>query len=81
MTSTQTIDRIVAGRADLSDLINGAIEALIAAHYELPALSTLRRLADGVHARATLDCFAAVDRRLDVDLQQRLDGLLIVSKL
>jgi hypothetical protein len=28
----QTIERIVAGRAHLSDLINGAIEALIAAH-------------------------------------------------
>ena len=38
-----TIERIVGGRAHLSDLINGAIEALIAAHYELPALSTLRR--------------------------------------
>jgi TnpA family transposase len=76
----QTIERIVAGRAHLSDLVNGAIEALIAAHYELPALSTLRRLAGGVHARATLDCFAAVDSRLDADIQQRLDGLLIVSK-
>ena len=76
----QTIERIVAGRAHLSDLVNGAIEALIAARYELPALSTLRRLAGGVHARATLDCFAAVDRRLDADIQQRLDGLLIVSK-
>ena len=28
----QSIERIVAGRAHLSDLINGAIEALIAAH-------------------------------------------------
>jgi len=76
----QTIERIVAGRAHLSDLINGAIEALIAARYELPALSTLRRLAGGVHAQATQDCFAAVDRRLDTDLQQRLDGLLTVPK-
>jgi uncharacterized protein DUF4158 len=51
--AVQTIERIVGGRAHLSDLINGAIEALIAAHYELPALSTLRRLASGVHAQAT----------------------------
>jgi hypothetical protein len=78
--ATQTMERIVGGRAHLSDLINGAIEALIAAHYELPALSTLRRLAGGVHAQATQDWFEAVSGRLDADLQQRLDGLLTVPK-
>jgi hypothetical protein len=35
------IERLVGVRIHLSDLINGAIEALIAAHYELPALSTV----------------------------------------
>ena len=30
--AVQTIERIVGGRVHLSDLINGAIEALIAAH-------------------------------------------------
>jgi hypothetical protein len=76
----QSIERIVAGRAHLSDLINGAIEALIAAHYELPALSTLRRLAAGVHAQATQDWFTAVSGRLNDNLQQRRDCLLTVPK-
>ena len=35
---------------------------------------------DSVHAQATQDCLAAVDGRLDADLQQRLDGLLTVPK-
>jgi hypothetical protein len=48
--ATQTMQRLAGGRAHFSDLINGAIEALIAARFELPALSTLRRLAGHVHA-------------------------------
>ena len=35
--ATQTMERIVSGRAHLSDLINGAIEALVAANFALPA--------------------------------------------
>jgi hypothetical protein len=78
--AVQTIERIVGGRAHLSDLINGAIEALIAAHYELPALSTLRRLAGGVQSQATQDWFTAVSGRLNDNLQRRLDCLLTVPK-
>jgi hypothetical protein len=78
--AVQTIERIVGGRAHLSDLINGAIEALIAAHYELPALSTLRRLASGVQSQATQDWFTAVSGRLDDNLQRRLDYLLTVPR-
>jgi hypothetical protein len=36
----------------------------------------LRRLAGGVHAQVTQDCFAAVDGRLDADLQQQLPRML-----
>jgi hypothetical protein len=78
--AVQTIERIVGGRAHLSDLINGAIEALIAAHYELPALSTLRRLAGGVQSQANQDWFTAVSGRLNDNLRQRLDCLLTVPK-
>jgi hypothetical protein len=49
--ATETMQRLVGGRAHFSDLINGAIEALIAARFELPALSTLRRLAGHVAYR------------------------------
>lgn len=47
------MERIVGGRTQVSDLINGAIEVLVTANYELPALSTLRWLAGRVHKRAT----------------------------
>lgn len=78
--ASQTIKRIVGGRAHFSDLINGAIDALIAAHYELPALSTLRRLAGGIHAQANQDWFTAVSERLSDNHLQRLDCLLNVPK-
>src|SRR5260370_21539885 len=53
---------------------------LLAAHYELPALSTLRRLAGGVQSQATQDWFTAVSGRLDDTFQRRLDCLLTVPK-
>ena len=70
----------IAKRTGLAGLTLATYPKRTAAHYELPALSTLRRLAGGVHAQATQDCLAAVDGRLDADLQQRLDGLLTVPK-
>jgi len=74
------MERIVGSQAHLSDLINGAIEALVAAQYELPALSTLRRLAGGVHAQATHVWFMAVSARLDEAIRKRLDDLLTVPE-
>jgi hypothetical protein len=38
--AVQTIERIVGGRAHFSDLIDGAIEALITAHYNAGAQHT-----------------------------------------
>ncbi len=74
-----TMERIVAGRTHLSDLINGAIEALVAASYELPALSTLRRLAGNVHARVTDAWLALIGARLSPVTRRQLEALLSVA--
>ena len=66
------MERIVAGRTHLSDLINGAIEALVAASYELPTLSTLRRLAGNVHARVTDAWLALIGTRLSPVTRRQL---------
>lgn len=76
--ATSTMERIVAGRTHLSDLINGAIEALVSASVELPALGTLRRLAGTVHAQATTAWLARVSERLSPPMCRRLEALLIV---
>jgi len=76
----ETMERIVSGRAHFSDLINGAIDALVAENYELPALSTLRRLAGRVHAHATNAWFMAVSGRLTNGTRKRLEALLAVPE-
>ena len=76
--ATQTMERIVSGRAHLSDLINGAIEALVAERFALPALSTLRRLAGRVHARTTSAWLTDIAARLPKSTAQRLEALLTV---
>jgi hypothetical protein len=74
------MQRIVRGRAHFSDLINGAIEALIGAHYELPALSTPRRLAGHMHATATNARLTRVDERLTYSMRAGLEKLLAVPE-
>ena len=66
-------------RAHLSDLINGAIEALIADHFALPALSALRRLAGAVHARATSLWLTGITARMPESASEQLDALLLVA--
>src|ERR1039457_221566 len=78
--ATETMQRIGGGRAPFSDLINGAIETLICAHYELPALSTLRRLAGHVHANATNAWLTRVDERLTDSMRAGLENLLAVPE-
>ena len=72
------MQRIVGGRAHFSDLLNGAIETLIGAHYELPALSTLRRLAGHLHATTTNAWLTRVDERLTDSMRTGLEKLLAV---
>ena len=72
------MERIVNGRAHLSDLINGAIEALVAANFALPALSALRRLAGRVYTRATSTWLTGIPARMAESTVERLEDLLIV---
>ena len=78
--ATQTMQRLAGGRAHFSDLINGAIEALIAARFELPALSTLRRLAGHVHAVTMNAWLAKVSERLADPMRSGLEKLLVVPE-
>jgi hypothetical protein len=78
--ATETMQRLVGGRAHFSDLINGAIEALIAARFELPALSTLRRLAGHVHANSLNAWLAKVNERLTDPMRAGLEKLLTVPE-
>ncbi len=59
-----------------ADLINVAIEELIRRRYELPAFSTLDRLARRVRTLVNRGVFAQVQARLDDDQQSRLEHLL-----
>jgi TnpA family transposase len=78
--AVSTMERIVAGRTHLSDLINGAIDALVAENVELPALTTLRRLAGNVHALAEAAWLDALNARLSPAILSRLDALLVVPE-
>jgi hypothetical protein len=40
-------------RTDPADIINAAVDALIRARFELPALIALRRLAGTAHSKVT----------------------------
>lgn len=70
---TQTTERIVGGRAHLHDLINGAIEALVAGNFALPASSALRRLAGRMHTRVQACCVDPADHLKAILDDQFLD--------
>ncbi len=64
----------------VADLINVAIEVLIKENYELPAYSTLERLAGNVRATGHNEIFQAVDSRLTVELRASLRELLTPAR-
>jgi len=59
-----------------TDLINVALEELIRRRYELPAFSTLDRLAHRVRTLVNTRVFARVQARLSPEQRARLDHLL-----
>lgn len=67
-------------RIQPADLINGAIEVLIRERFELPALSTLRRMAGIVQQRTNDDLFDVVAMDLTAAHCDILDALLEVPK-
>lgn len=66
-------------RLNPADLINAAIEALVQARYELPALSLFRRLAGSVSERTQRHSMALVHTRLSPEQWHEIDALLVVD--
>lgn len=59
-----------------ADLINAALEAIVQASLELPAFSTLDRLAGEIRTEVNDAWCATIMERLTAEDRQRLDGLL-----
>lgn len=59
-----------------ADLINIAIEALVKERHELPAFSTLHRLANNIRSVANTRLFHRISDQLSLTEQLYLDGLL-----
>lgn len=74
----RTVESLAAARARPSDLINGAIDALVRAHSELPALSTLRRIVSGIQQRVHGGLIHKIAARLNVKQADALDSMLDV---
>ncbi len=58
------------------DIINATIDELIVQQVELPAFSTLDRIAEQIHAKTQTRLFRRVARRLTDDQKRELDRLL-----
>jgi hypothetical protein len=61
-----------------ADLINVAMEELVRQRHELPAFSTLDRMAGRTRTVVNRRLFATVDTRLSPDVLKSLDSLLVV---
>ena len=75
----QTTFAAATTMSDPDDLINRAIEALIAAHIDLPAFSALDRVVNHVRAQVHRRIYSEVGERLASDQATVLDALLIVD--
>jgi TnpA family transposase len=71
-----TCVRAARTRDDLADLINMALEELVRQRYELPAFSTLLRMARTARHTVNRDYQARVCEALDADARQRLLAIL-----
>ena len=76
---TATVIEAAATMSDPADLINRAIEALSKAAIDLPAFSTLERLANHLRAQVHMQIYEQVASRLTANDVVALDALLIVQ--
>lgn len=72
------IERLALARTHPADLVNGAIDTLIREHFELPALSTLRRITGKVQQRVQDRLLNDIEEKLSVQERTALDVLLDV---
>lgn len=71
------IARDAAQMADMrTDIINATIDELINQQYELPAFSTLDKIAEQVHATVQQNLFKRVAKKLSEEQCQILDNLI-----
>ena len=73
-----TIEALASIRTHPADLLNGALEMLLRERVELPALSTLRRIAGNVVQRVHDRLLQEIHGRLAEQDRERLDELLNV---
>lgn len=66
--------------SDPADLINVAIEKLIQQRFELPAFSTLNRMAGSIRTRIHEEIYSQITEPLTEEEIQRLDSLLKVAQ-
>jgi hypothetical protein len=76
--AAETMREAAFTRSDPADLINVAIEELVRARYELPAFSTLDRLAARVRRKVHEALYARITARLTGEERGRFDALLEV---
>jgi hypothetical protein len=74
----RAIEKSAYTMSDPADLINVAIESLIANRYELPTFSTLDRLAGHVRQQVHQRLYEQITTRLSEEQRNRLDDLLEV---
>nr|MDP9479335.1 DUF4158 domain-containing protein [Actinomycetota bacterium] len=74
--AAEAMARAAATMDDPADLVNVAVEELVKERFELPAFSTLDRLARKVRYAANLRLFSRVDEGLTDAGRAKLDGLL-----
>ena len=74
-----TMQSTAQARTDPADIINSAIDALIRNDFELPPLSTLRRLAGTAHNKINAAQWAAVCNLLIPAQRAVLEALLVVD--
>lgn len=76
---TAAITEAASTMSDPADLINLAIEVLGKASIDLPAFSTLDRLANHLRTKVHTTIYDRTAARLDEDAASLLDGLLVVA--
>lgn len=75
-----TMEQLASARTQPADLITGAIETLVRERFELPAMSTLRRMVGIVRQRTNDSLFDVVAKHLTAAHRDTLDALLEVPK-
>jgi len=75
----EALGKAALTKQDLADLINVALEELVRQRFELPAFSTVQRLASQVRARITTTFYQQVKEQLSQVEQAQIDALLTLN--